>query len=268
MNQFHFGTAERPLYGVHHEPVSRELRQSAVLICYPFAREYMRCHRALVRFCDRLAGSGYHCLRFDYFGTGDSAGENGDGNVDEWINNTRSAAQELRHLSGLEKITIVGVRLGAAIALLAAAEDPKVEALVLWDPVVDGNRYIDRLEALHAEFVMDADRFPKTVGGVSSIDGDELIGMVCPRAMRQSIRDIRLAEMPGIESRLVSIIATEDLEEFRALERAKSQLPKCQYKVVNERTAWDTLAELGAILMPHELLQTMVDTVVAADCLE
>jgi pimeloyl-ACP methyl ester carboxylesterase len=224
----------------------------------------MRCHRALVRFCDRLAGSGYHCLRFDYFGTGDSAGESGDGDMNEWITNTRIAAQELRDLSGLEKVSIVGTRLGAAIATLAAADDPNVSALLLWDPVVDGNRYIDGLQALHAEFVADPDRFPKESAGSQSINGDELVGMICPPAMRESIRSIRLGETGSIGTGFISIIATDDLDEFRKFkERAESQSANCQYKVVNERIAWNTLADLGVVLMPHELLQTMFETVVA-----
>jgi pimeloyl-ACP methyl ester carboxylesterase len=265
MNQFFFGNTERPLYGVHHEPGARQSRQTAILVCYPFGREYMRCHRALVRFCDRLAAAGYHSLRFDYFGTGDSAGDNSEGGVSEWVANTRMATQELKDVSGLEKVSIVGVRLGAAIAMHAAAAEPALENLVLWDPVVDGALYLDGLESMHDEFVNDVNRFPKTGTGARHTGDDELVGMVWSSAMRQSIRGIDLAAMAKTNVRGVSIIASEDRDEFRRLrDSLGARGTECHYRVVNERIAWETLSELGVVLMPHALLQTMSETVVAA----
>ena len=264
MNQFFFGSANRPLYGVHHEAASSEYRQSGVLVCYPFGREYMRCHRALVRLCDRLAGSGYHCLRFDYFGTGDSAGDSGEGDMGEWLANARSAAQELRDVSGLDRLTIVGVRLGAAVALGVASNDPLIDRIVLWDPVVSGSRYLDELESVHARFVIDTDRFPKKGTTVRNDNADELVGMICPPSMRQSIRGVDLERMTGIHARVVSIIATDDREEFRKLVTLlEKYVPDCRYKVVNDQIAWDNLAELGAVLIPHELLQAIHQTLVA-----
>jgi uncharacterized protein len=265
MNQFFFGSTERPLYGVHHEPGARPSRQTAVLICYPFGREYMRCHRALVRFCDRLAATGYHSLRFDYFGTGDSAGDSGEGGLSEWVANTRLATQELRDVSGLQKVSIVGVRLGAAIAMQAAAADPDLERLFLWDPVVDGTLYVKALETMHDEFVNDVNRFPKTGEGARHPGKDELVGMVWSSATRQSIRGIDLAAMEKINARGVSIVASEDRSEFRLLrDRLVARGTECHYQVVNERIAWEALAELGAVLMPHALLQSMSETVAAA----
>lgn len=224
----------------------------------------MRCHRALVRLCDRLAGSGYHCLRFDYFGTGDSAGNSGEGDMDEWVANTRSAAQELRDVSGLDRLTIVGVRLGAAIAVDVASSDPLIERLVLWDPVVSGARHLDELESIHARFVVDTDRFPKKGASVQNVDEDELVGMICPPLMRQSIRGVDLEKATGINARGVSIIATEDRDEFRNLAASLNKSGRhCRYKVVNDPIAWDNLAELGAVLMPHDLLQAIHQVMVA-----
>jgi pimeloyl-ACP methyl ester carboxylesterase len=263
MNQFFFGSTERPLYGVHHEPGASQSRQTAVLVCYPFGREYMRCHRALVRFCDRLAAAGYHSLRFDYFGTGDSAGDNVEGGMSEWVKNTRMATQELKDVSGLEKVSIVGVRLGAAIAMHAATSEPALEGLFLWDPVVDGNRYLDGLERMHDEFVNDVNRFPKSRADNRDSREDELVGMVWSSAMRQSIRSIDLAAPGKIHARSVSIIGSEDKDEFRRLRDSLGERGMdCHYQVVNERIAWEVLAELGAILMPHALLQAMSGTVV------
>lgn len=258
MNQFFFGSSDRPLYGVHHEPTSSEHRRSAVLVCYPFGREYMRCHRAIVRLCGRLSASGYHCLRFDYFGTGDSAGESGEGNMDEWTANARSAAQELRDISGLDELSIVGVRLGAAIAVAIARGDPAIDMLALWDPVVSGSRHLEELESVHARFVVDSDRFPKRGRTAQDADTDELVGMICPIEMRRSIRNVDLNQTTAIKVKRASIIATEDRQDIRDFtETLGRQVADCSYELVDDRIAWDNLADLGSVLMPHDLLRVM-----------
>ncbi len=81
---FFFGDAERTLYGVHHHP-STTSQQIAILLCYPLGHEYMRSHRAFVRLSDQLAVKGFHVLRFDYFSTGDSAGDDGEACLDDWL---------------------------------------------------------------------------------------------------------------------------------------------------------------------------------------
>ena len=203
-------------------------------------------------------------MRFDYFGTGDSAGESGEGDMAEWVANARTAAQELRASSGIDRLTLVGVRLGAAIALNVASTDPLIDRLVLWDPVVSGSRYLDELEAVHARFVVDADRFPKKGAAVQNEDSDELVGMICPPAMRESIRGVDLKQMNANKAKGVSIIVTDDREEYRKLVSSlEKRTPDCSYHVVGDRIAWNNLAELGAVLMPHDLLRTMHQTLVA-----
>ena len=68
----YFGPARRSLLGCYHLP-EPPLRDRAVLLCYPFAHEYVRSQRALRLLGDRLARLGIPTFRFDFLGTGDSA---------------------------------------------------------------------------------------------------------------------------------------------------------------------------------------------------
>ena len=74
-----FGTSDKPLLGLYHPPTGPRAREVGVLLCYPGPQEYMSCHWAFRKLAALLAREGFHCFRFDYYGTGDSGGEGEDG---------------------------------------------------------------------------------------------------------------------------------------------------------------------------------------------
>ena len=85
---------------------------------------------------------GFLVVRFDYDGTGQSAGEMGDpGRVAAWIESI-SRAVELARDAGAEWIGAVGLRLGATLAARASAEGVALDSLVLWDPYVSGRSFL------------------------------------------------------------------------------------------------------------------------------
>jgi uncharacterized protein len=81
-------------------------------------------------------------LRFDYEGDGDSEGELGDLGLTDWVHDVEDAARFAVNELGAASVSLFGLRLGASIALLAA---PSVacRSLLLWEPIVDGNAYLD-----------------------------------------------------------------------------------------------------------------------------
>jgi alpha-beta hydrolase superfamily lysophospholipase len=89
-----------------------------------------------------------HVLRFDYFGTGDSAGSSEEGSLAEWTADIASAATQLADLSGVRRVSLVGMRLGAVLAAAASARGLAVQDLVLWDPILSGRSYLSQLEAV------------------------------------------------------------------------------------------------------------------------
>ena len=99
---------------------------------------------------ERLARDGFDVLRFDYFGTGDSSGDDAEGDLSVWTEDVLRADDELRARSGAPRCTWFGLRLGGTLAALAAPQ-AKVppHRLVLWDPVVDGAAYLDGLAQSH-----------------------------------------------------------------------------------------------------------------------
>lgn len=124
--------------------------ESAVLILAPVGYQYWSSHRTLRVLAERLAADGHLVLRFDYQSTGDSAGDQWDPHrLSAWRASVASAAAELRHL-GSRRLVLVGVRLGATLALIDGAS-LAADAVVAWAPVASGRRYVRELRLLSSQ---------------------------------------------------------------------------------------------------------------------
>jgi pimeloyl-ACP methyl ester carboxylesterase len=200
-----FGSSERRLFGVHHPAATKNRARHAVLLCYPGAHEYNGAHWAFRRFARMLARAGHDVLRFDYFGTGDSAGEGSEGRPDIWIDNVVEAAAELREIAQARSVSIVGMRLGATLALKACASALKVRSLVLWDPVVSGREYIRELEDFDKRrnvWLLHADRL--------RMPSNELLGFAFPHELRNSLAALDAFSGPAPQAER-AVIATLEL---------------------------------------------------------
>lgn len=132
------------LYSVYHAPVTSDLDWGVVL-CYPFAQEYIRCHKLYVNLANRIAAEGFHTLRFDYHGTGDSPGDFSAVSIEQCRRSIGLAIEEMKEAFGVTRIILAGVRLGATLSLLYSS-DHEVDGLILWNPVYSGEKYLDKIE--------------------------------------------------------------------------------------------------------------------------
>jgi alpha-beta hydrolase superfamily lysophospholipase len=143
----YFGPEARPLFGwLHHAAAPSRL---GVVLCKPFGYEAICAHRVLRHFAEGAAAAGLPALRFDYDGTGDSAGDDREpGRLEAWIASIGHAVDTLRAQAHVERVALVGVRLGALLAALAAERRDDVDGLVAIAPIVSGKAYVRELRAL------------------------------------------------------------------------------------------------------------------------
>jgi pimeloyl-ACP methyl ester carboxylesterase len=82
-----------------------------------------------VAVCEKAAARGLAALRFDFAGRGRSQGDDGDLTVSGEVEDLQAALQLMREL-GFARPALVGSSLGGAVAVLVAAADREIAALV------------------------------------------------------------------------------------------------------------------------------------------
>src|SRR5215475_4600730 len=137
MTPFHFGSRQRCLFGCYEPAPANFSRVRAVLLCHPMGNEQVFAYRTMRQLAARLVRAGFHVLRFDYFGTGDSYGDTGEGDLASWCEDIETAIEELKEITGATKVDLAGLRLGANLSARVAAHRPKeIRKLILWEPLV------------------------------------------------------------------------------------------------------------------------------------
>jgi pimeloyl-ACP methyl ester carboxylesterase len=144
-NAFYFTADERPLLGWLHNAAGNA-RNVGLLICKPFGYEALCAHRSLRSFAEMAAELGIPSLHVDYQGTGDSTDIDPSADqISTWTRDVVAAVKELRKRTSVQQVCVLGVRLGALLAVLAAEECTDITSLVLISPIVSGRRYLRAL---------------------------------------------------------------------------------------------------------------------------
>lgn len=194
MQAFRFGPAGRQLAGILHPPTRTRSAPASVLICNPFGQEAIRIHRLLRLLAENLARKGFATLRFDYFGTGDSDGDDEQASLSGWRADIGAAHAELARATLARKTAWLGVRLGGTAALQAAEGVAWPPAhLIAWEPVLDGAAYLSTLRAEHADYV----RRHRLLAGPAPGAASDLLGFAASAVMAEEIGRLGVDTLPG-----------------------------------------------------------------------
>ncbi len=129
-------------FGWLHDPPAGMAVDRAVLICGGLTNDKLSAHRPFRLLADALADAGYPVLRFDYPGTGDSVDVEDADHWSLWQASIGAAIDWLRARTGATQVVLVGLRIGATLAALAAERRDDVAALVLLEPTLRGRAYL------------------------------------------------------------------------------------------------------------------------------
>lgn len=243
---FFFG-ANHDLFGIYHPPAVPATQ--AVLLCPPLGQDHVRSHRLYRQLAHALVAAGMAVLRFDFFGSGDSAGDSVDISWDRCIADSTAAAAELRRLSDCDRIVVFGARLGGSIAIAAAA-NLKPDRVVAWDPVLDGAGHVARLDALQEALRVDTRRFnkPRTAEAAAGQWQGFTIG---PR-LREQLVELRLMP-PNAPVHLIE--SAPSAASTPASGRNDLIAAGATVTALPSPTPWEELERLELAIISHELVQ-------------
>ena len=258
MTPLFFGRSDAPLYGVYHAPAGLERREGIVL-CYPFGQEYLRSHRAFRRLGAQLSESGFHVLRFDYRGTGDSSGDMDDVSPSDWVDDTAVAIAELKDIAAVDRITLVGLRLGALIAAQACMSRTSVRGLVVWDPVLCGRSFQEELVLEIRKTGLGPARVAGEVpapGNVLGSDGTmHFNGFDLPGSFLQDLVTFDMLASPPPRAQRVLLVVSHESEQFGRLDAAWKAHGNYAYSYTDAPHNWRYANNDGGILLPHPILR-------------
>lgn len=127
------------LNGFLHSPDDGHQRGICVLLLSPGIKGRVAPHRLYLKIAERLVATGFHVLRFDFHGLGDSQGQLGERvlarmyrsiQLGRYVDDTIDAMDWLERHHGLGRFVGSGLCGGSITALLAAARDPRIVALL------------------------------------------------------------------------------------------------------------------------------------------
>lgn len=215
-----------------HEPAQRRSGLGFVM-SHPFGEEKLWSHRVFVVFARTLAARGIPVLRFDYTGAGDSEGDTAQAGVDTYLDDLGAAVSMLgERVKDVKRVGLVGLRFGATLAALFAARaraDGGASAVldapvVLWDPVLDGESYIQELLrinlstqlAVYGKVRESRDQLVEQIraGGTANVEGYEIGQRLLDSATTRAA-ELRASGLKHAGGTLVVQIAATDKQKPR-----------------------------------------------------
>jgi exosortase A-associated hydrolase 2 len=231
---------------IGHHAAGAACPTRGVVLCHPLGEEKLWSHRVFVSLARELAAAGIAALRFDFRGEGDSDRDFEQSDFESRVADTNHAIEAMHALDpSVTEVSLVGLRLGAAVAAEAAARRNDVSGLILWDPVTDGAAYMQAVLRLNLMFQMTLHR--KVVenrdalvarlvqGGTVNIEGYELAEPLF-RQVSAFRLDSALARFSG-DALLVQVNQGEAPLKPE-LAAASESHPNCKTEAVQEEPFW------------------------------
>ncbi len=157
--------------------------------------------------------------------------------------------------NGSKEVCLVGSRFGASIAAAEAFDIAAVDSLILWEPVVDGCRYLEELEEQHNEFLS------PFLGRKASVENGEkdILGFSIPEKLWAEISDFSLEDV-DLDPCLKMLIISQTGNSQMYKESLSDEIPSLWLREGGHLHGW-LLPEEGIydVLVPVNELNAIVE---------
>lgn len=131
----------------HHMP-QKESKNIAIVIIGPIGPEYMPCHRSIRLLADDLSKIGFHTLRYDPVGMGNSSGSLANKNIwHQWVRTPEYFTDYLKNNFNINEVIFIGLRSGCLV-LSEAIKKSTTKTVIFWHPITRGKTFIRGIQLL------------------------------------------------------------------------------------------------------------------------
>ncbi len=264
---FFFGDEARALFGMLHSRRSARMApvstagKPACLVCAPLLQDATRIQRAMWHLAEALAEAQHDVLRFDWYGSGDSAGEGDDLQLQGMVDDLESAIVELSTCARPGRLSILAFRSAALPVLAHASNSASPVDLVLWDPLVDGAALVEDWHRQQVEQLTVAGRYP--FGKPTSGPG-ELMGHEVSDALLDALRSTDHTRVGLPSGSRVLVAAWREspcLSAFIEWQRDHGIEVECLWLDADETPAFDVPRQFEAQVFPRRSVGMLVDRI-------
>ena len=196
----------KQLFAWLHRAAAASSPALGLVICNPFGYEEVCAHRSVARIAEAAANVGVPVLRFDFEDCGHSQGDDSSqSSVEGWTNCVHGAIDALKAATGLTRVCVLGLRLGATLAALACVEREDIDGFIAMAPVVKGRAYLRELRVLLLSNSAGQSAPEHADGAI------EAAGFVLSAAVRRGIESLDLAKLAKLPAQSVLLLDRDDL---------------------------------------------------------
>ncbi len=256
IDSFYFGP-DKALFGVVTRPANRTSSRAA-LICSPYGHEYMRVHRVLQHLSNQLAAAGVTVMRFDYAGTADSMGDFTAASLGSMKQDALTAYRHLTAETNYESVAVLGVRLGANIALSMVKEAGLASPLVLWEPWLHGAEQLASLQEMHRLMLIDRKRFLRRR---RHRDPAEILGFGYSDEMLAQLGELSI-DGASLAGRKLMLVGSDCIDPLSELAEANGSPVLARIERPDDQ--WCDLSQLELLLLPSPQLRELTDVLTSS----
>jgi len=198
-------------------------------------------------------------MRFDYQATGDSAGEFQNTTLDHWLENIKVAADELRSISGQNDITAIGLRLGASLVLMAS-KSANFKKIIMWDPVVSGEAYLQNIKQLHQQLLNNKNSWFMSPLSAAETEKNEWVGYQYSDDFLTTLSNLNLMSQTLPKRLNVKVFNGHLNDELKLFnDKCETQAKKFSHLEIENMGDWENIMKIDNALLPHAVIKKIVE---------
>ncbi len=248
---FLFGAAERRLFGLLHAHPGHDVRDKAMVLCAPLLQEGIRAHRALWAVAESLAAAGGNALCFDWYGTGNSSGEDDELCLAGMMADLEAAQAALSAQHGADRLTWLALRSAALPMLTYLSQRSQPVDVVLWDPQLAGTAVVESWRRQHLAQLYESGRYPHAR---HDPDANDLLGFRVDAALLAALASLdatAIALPRGSRVRLMLWQRDDDIERFVRTQHGNGVAVDVFDLDASDRPGWEDPKQFGAQVYPR-----------------